>query len=95
MKLLEHYSIICVWIVLIWLFDCFCVCRSQVLCWLIKLCNSSGLAPLAVFGYVVATHLPLYPAIHILPDKYHNLCLCFLFQFKCSITLLLTCIVVY
>ncbi|PNT74801.1 hypothetical protein BRADI_1g22170v3 [Brachypodium distachyon] len=29
--------------------------------------NSSGLAPLAAFGYVMATHLSLYPAILILP----------------------------
>ncbi|KAM3384442.1 hypothetical protein ACQJBY_008844 [Aegilops geniculata] len=34
---------------------------------LIKSVNNSGLAPLAAFGYVMATHLSLYPAILILP----------------------------
>ncbi|VAH28184.1 unnamed protein product [Triticum turgidum subsp. durum] len=32
-----------------------------------KSVNNSGLAPLAAFGYVMATHLSLYPAILILP----------------------------
>ncbi|KAM3364875.1 hypothetical protein ACQJBY_014936 [Aegilops geniculata] len=34
---------------------------------LTKSVNNSGLAPLAAFGYVMATHLSLYPAILILP----------------------------
>lgn len=29
--------------------------------------NSVGLAPLAAFGYVMATHLSLYPAVLIVP----------------------------
>ncbi|RLM98724.1 phosphatidylinositol glycan anchor biosynthesis class U protein-like isoform X2 [Panicum miliaceum] len=34
---------------------------------LTKAVNNSGLAPLAAFGYVMATHLSLYPAILIVP----------------------------
>nr|CAB3450725.1 unnamed protein product [Digitaria exilis] len=42
-------------------------CRSLKRLGLTKAVNDSGLAPLAAFGYVMATHLSLYPAILIVP----------------------------
>ena len=53
-----------------WKLECYCWIYLKIRCSILKhLYNFVGLAPLAAFGYVMATHLSLYPAILIVPVR--------------------------